>query len=109
MKTGFVLASAFALLAGSASAQKFEKTRELIQEEVPVMVVQSLQKDFSNLADKGSWTLMYSEDVRTSQLTPEFYTYTCKNDGEKVELFYKSNGILDHTKGIKVPAQSSKP
>ena len=99
----------FAVLAGSVSAQKVEKVRRLKQEEVPAVIQQSLQKDFSSLTGKGNWKLMYFEDFATQKLTPEFYTYTCKNSGERVEIFYKADGTLEHAKGIAVPAASSQP
>jgi hypothetical protein len=103
MKAGFVLALAFAMVAGVASAQKLQRTKKLTQEEVPVMIVQSLQKDYSNLADKGTWKLYYSEVPGSSKLTPDFYTYSCKKDtGEKVEIFFKPDGTVDHAKGVAV-------
>jgi hypothetical protein len=107
MKTGFFLTLAFAVLAGSASAQQMKKTKSLEKDEVPVLVQQSLQRDFSNLTEKGEWKLTFIQDVSTKTSTPEFYTYTSKNNGEKVEIFYKADGTLDHTKGIAAPTQSS--
>jgi len=109
MKTGFFLTLAFAVLVGSASAQKSERTRELKLEEVPALVQQALQRDFSNLAEKGKWKLIYNEDLSTKKLTTEFYEYSRKSDGEWVALFYKSDGTLDHTKGVKAPTPSSQP
>jgi hypothetical protein len=110
MKTGVILTVALAALAGSATAQKTEKTKELMREEVPVMIVQSVQKDFSNLPEKGTWRLIYIEDIRTTRrLTPEFYEFSCKKDGERVELFYKPDGTLDHSVGITAPTHSSQP
>ena len=109
MKLGFFLMLAFAVLAGSVSAQTVEKVRRLKQDEVPVMIQQSLQKDFSSLTEKGNWRLTYHEDLATRKLTPEFYTYSCKKDGERVEIYYKSDGALDHTKGIAAQPVSSQP
>ncbi len=109
MKPGFFLTFAFAVFAGSASAQKIESTRVLKQEEVPIAIQQSLQKDFNNLTEKGKWRLMYNENVDTHKLTPEFYTYSCKNNGEKIEIFYKPDGALDHVKGLAAPAHGAQP
>ncbi|MEJ0056935.1 MAG: hypothetical protein WDN75_15550 [Bacteroidota bacterium] len=101
MKAGFVLTLAFAVLAGAASAQKLQRNKRVTQEEVPVTIVQSLQKDYSNLPTSGTWKLFYSEDTRTSKLTAELYSYSCKKDGgEKVEVFFKPDGTLDHAKGV---------
>ena len=97
------------VLAGTVSAQTVEKVRRLKQDEVPVMIQQSLQKNFSSLTEKGSWRLTYQEDLATRKLTPEFYTYSCKKNGERVEIYYKSDGALDHAKGIEAPAVSSQP
>ena len=62
MKTGHFLTLAFALLAGSAAAQKIEQTRTLKQEEVPALIHQSFQKDFCNLPTKGSWMAQWLID-----------------------------------------------
>ncbi len=109
MKTGLFLTLALAVVAGSASAQQIRETKSLQQDEVPVLIQQSLKKDFSNLTEKGNWKLSYYKDVSTKVVTPELYTYSCKNNGERVEIFYKTNGTLDHTKGIAAPGQSSQP
>jgi hypothetical protein len=109
MKMGYFLMLALAVLAGTVSAQTVEKIRRLKQDEVPVIIQQSLQKNFSSLTEKGSWKLMYQEDLTTRKLTPEFYTYSCKRNGERVEIYYKSDGTLDHAKGIAAPAIGSQP
>ena len=101
MKAGFVLTLAFAVLAGAASAQKLQRNRKVVQEEVPVTIVQSLQKDYSNLPANGTWKLFFSEDRQTSKLTAELYSYSCKKEnGEKVEVFFKPDGSVDHVKGV---------
>ncbi len=109
MKIGFFLMLTLAALGGTASAQTVQMTKGLKQDEVPVMIQQSLQKNFSSLTEKGSWKLMYHENVNTRKLTPEFYTYSCKKNGERVEIYYKADGTLDHAKGIAAPAVSSQP
>ena len=108
MKTGFFLTLALVVLfVGSASAQQVRETKSLNNDEVPVVIQQSFQKDFSSLTEKGNWKLSYYKDVSTKVLTPEFYTYSTKNNGERVEIFYKADGKLDHTKGIEAPTQGS--
>lgn len=52
---------------------------------------------------------IYFEDTQTNKLTPEFYEYACKKDGEKVEIYYKPDGTLDHTKGISAPTHVTQP
>jgi hypothetical protein len=101
MKAGFVLTLAFAIFAGAASAQKIQRNKKLVQEEVPVTIVQSLQRDYSNLPTNGTWKLFFSEDQYTSKLTPELYSYSCKREnGEKAEVFFKPDGSVDHAKGV---------
>ena len=105
MKTKFVLMLVFSVFAVSVFAQKSQLTKKLQTEEVPVAIIQSLEKDYSALAsEKGTWTLMYTENMTTGKLTADFYTYSCKTNNEKVVLFYKQDGTLDHTKGIAAPA-----
>lgn len=109
MKTRFILTMALAVFAYSSFAQKTEMTRKLTRDEVPVVIVLSLQKDFASLNQNGDWILIYLEDLRTTKLTPEFYEYTCKHNGERVEIYYKPDGSLDHSKGIVQPTTSSLP
>ena len=111
MKTRFISTLAFVVLAYGASAQKTELSKVLSKDEVPVVVVQTLQKDFTNLTEKGTWKMFYIEDVRTTKLTPEFYEYSCKKDGEKIELYFKPDGTLDHAKGMnaQTPSHTSQP
>jgi lipopolysaccharide export LptBFGC system permease protein LptF len=107
MKTGFVLTVLLVVFAGSVSAQNFQKKRRLMQEEVPILIVKALQKDFSAIADKGKWELIYHEDVRTSQLTPDFYVFTNKEGAETAQVYFRPDGIVDHTKGVAAPAGAS--
>jgi len=109
MKAGYFLTLAFVVMAVSVHAQKFEFSKSLKQEEVPVLIQQSLQKDFSSLTQKGRWKLRYSEDAATKRVAPELYEYTCKNNGEKVEIFYNPDGTLYYTKGINAPTHGSQP
>ena len=106
MKSTLLVVVAFVLCVGSVSAQKVELTKRLVQDEVPVLVLQSLQKDFASLPEKGTWKMVYFEDLNTKKFTPAFYTYSCKNNGERVEIFFKPDGTLDHAKGIDAPASS---
>jgi hypothetical protein len=111
MKTRFILTVALALIAYCASAQKSEMTKTVTKDEVPVAVIQSLQKDYANLGEKGTWKLFFFEDLKTSKCTPELYEYSCKKDGEKVYLYFKPDGTVDHAKGITVqtPTHTSQP
>ena len=87
----------------SAFAQNtFEKSKKLSKDEVPVAVMQTFQKDFSNLDDKGSWKLYYTERTENGKtvFTPEYYTFTGKNNGEKVELKFSTSGALASSKGV---------
>ena len=102
MKAGLVLTLAFAVVTGSAFAQKIQRTKRVIQEEVPVTIVQSLQKDFSNVSDKGDWKLLYTENTYNSTFTPQFYVFTAKSESGRVDIFYKPDGTVDHAKGVTV-------
>jgi hypothetical protein len=87
----------------SAFAQNTsEKSKKLSKDEVPVVVMQSFQKDFSNLEDKGYWRLHYTEKTEGGKtvFTPEYYTFTGKNNGEKVLLTYSTSGALASSKGV---------
>jgi len=100
MKTGLFFTLAFLVFAGTASAQKIQSTKRLVQEEVPIMIIQAFQKDFSAVTEKGYWKLIYTEDTSTSKLTPEMYTFSFKRNGEKAEIAYKPDATIDHTKGV---------
>ncbi len=100
MKPNFFLTIAFSLWMSSVFAQNSENNEEsLKQDEIPVAILKSYQKDFGNPDEKGNWELFYIEDLGTQKLTPEFYRYTIKKNGERVEYFYKPDGKLYRTKG----------
>ncbi len=102
MKAGWIFTLAFVAVVASVSAQTIQRTRRITQEEVPVSIVQSLQKDF-NVADKGSWRLYYRENTVNATLAPQFYVFSGKSEGKKVEIYYNPDGSVDHAKGISVP------
>ncbi|MEO5978257.1 MAG: hypothetical protein ABIS36_21770 [Chryseolinea sp.] len=101
MKKSLIIA-AFALLVSSAgfAQTSFEKTKKLTESEVPVAVIKSFQKDHSDLQDKGTWKLHYSEKTVQGRtvFTPEYYTFNAKKDGEKIVLNYAADGTLDTSK-----------
>jgi hypothetical protein len=104
MKKVFLIAL-FAAGVGVVSAfaqNTFEKSKKLNKDEVPVAVMQAFQKDFSALEDKGYWKLHYTEKTENGKtvFTPEYYTFTGKRDGEKVELTFSPAGALENSKGV---------
>ncbi|HWA34561.1 MAG TPA: hypothetical protein VG737_10550 [Cyclobacteriaceae bacterium] len=102
MKAGLMLAVVFALVAGSASAQELPMAKNIMQEEVPVSIVKSLQNDL-NVSSKGQWRVHYDADAKTSAHTVRFYVFTTKSDGKKIQVFYNPDGTVDHAKGVTVP------
>ena len=87
----------------SAFAQNaLEKSKKLSKDEVPVVVMQAFQKDFSNLEDKGTWKAHYTEKTENGKtvFTPEYYTFAGKNNGEKVLLTFSPEGALQNSKGV---------
>ena len=107
MKTGIVLAAVLTIFAGSVSAQNLQKKRKLIQEEVPVVVVKALQKDFPAIAEKGKWELLYHEDANTSHLTADFYVFANTENAEAAVVYFRPDGMVDHTRGVATPAGAS--
>ena len=87
----------------SAGAQNIsEKSKKLTKDEVPVAVMQAFQKDFSTLEDKGTWKAHYTEQTENGKtiFTAEYYTFTGKNNGEKVLLTFSPEGALQNSKGV---------
>jgi hypothetical protein len=108
-KLFFIALFAAGVGVGSAFAQStFEKSKKLSNDEVPVAVMQSFQKDFSNLEDKGYWKLYYTEENVNGKpvFTPEHYTFTGKKDGEKVLVTYSPTGNLEESKGVTAGAKN---
>lgn len=100
-----ICASLFAILVCGTAAfaqNKFEKSKVLTESEVPVVIMQAFEKDYSNLG-KGTWKVYFSEQKSATQaksiFTPERYEFTSKNNGEKIQLVYKANGELESSKG----------
>jgi hypothetical protein len=104
MKAGLILTLAFVVVAASASAQTVQRTRRVTQEEVPVTIVQSLQKDF-NVGNKGGWRVYYTENTANATVAAQFYVFTGKSDGKKIEIYYNPDGTVDHAKGVTVPEE----
>src|SRR5262245_60196357 len=101
MKAGLILTLVLAVVIGSASAQGIQRTKRVTQAEVPVTIVQSLEKDF-NITDPGNWKVQYRQNVNSS-IAVQYYIFAGENQGKKVEIFYKPDGTVDHAKGIEVP------
>lgn len=100
-----ICATLFAILICGTAAfaqNKFEKSKVLTESEVPVVIMQAFEKDYSNLG-KGTWKVYFSEQKSATQaksiFTPERYEFTGKNNGEKIQLVYKANGELESSKG----------
>ncbi len=89
-------------IGGSAAiAQSFDKTKKLTESEVPVVVIKSFQKDYSDLQRKGYWKLHYSEKTVGGKtvFTPGYYSFNGKKDGEKIVLSFTTDGTLENSKG----------
>jgi hypothetical protein len=101
---------AFVVSAGAVFAQGFEKNKKLTQEEVPAAVLQSFQKEYANLQDKGNWTLYFRETQQggRSVFKPEHYVFSGKNNGGKISISYAPDGTLENTKGISKESSGSK-
>jgi hypothetical protein len=98
-----ILIVLFAAVAGvgSAFAQSVnERSKRITKDEVPAAVKQSFLKDYSDIEDKGYWRVYYTEKTENGKtvFTPERYTFNGKKDGEKVELTYNTEGILETPK-----------
>ncbi len=101
MKKSFLIALFAVFIAGSAAfAQSFDKTKKLTQSEVPVAVIKSFQKDYSDLQDKGYWKLHYAEKTVGGKtvFTPGYYSFNGRKDGEKVVLTFTADGTLESSK-----------
>lgn len=101
MKAGLMLTLVFAVSVG-AFAQNVQRERPLMQEEVPVTIVQSLQKDFS-ISDRGRWKVFFKENQYNSTTTIQYYTFIGKSDGKRVEIQYNPDGTVERAKGVVVP------
>ncbi|MEJ7645080.1 MAG: hypothetical protein WKF87_10835 [Chryseolinea sp.] len=102
MKKAFLITLFAVCVSGSvAFAQSFDKTKKLTESEVPVVVMKSFQKDYSDLQDKGFWKLHYSEETVGGKtvFTPGYYSFNAKKGGEKVVLTFTTDGTLDSSKG----------
>jgi hypothetical protein len=82
-------------------AQSINKSVPLKQEEVPVTVVNALQKDFASIAgelSKGSWSVM-TQQTNGQPIKPLFYIYKAKKGDSKFEARYSPTGELESSKG----------
>ncbi len=102
MKAGWMVVLVFAVAVGSASAQEFAMSKNVMQEEVPVSIVKSLQNDL-NVSEKGRWIVEYDQNPKTSTFTIRYYVFKAKSDGKKIAVYYNADGTVDHAKGVTVP------
>ena len=92
----------FVATTGSVVAQEMPMAKKLMQEEVPVSIVRSLQSDL-NISEKGKWRVHYEQNVETLAYTVRLYVFKTKNEGKKIQVFYYPDGTVDHAKGVTVP------
>jgi hypothetical protein len=102
MKAGMMLTLVFVVVAGAASAQMLKGEKRVIQEEVPVTIVKSIQNDF-NVFDKGTWRIQYIHNTYNSTFAVERYVYVGKVDGKRVEVRYNPDGMVAYAKNVSVP------
>lgn len=82
-------------------AQSITKTVPLKQEEVPITVVNAMQKDFASIQgelSKGSWTVL-TQQTNGQPIKPLFYIYKAKKGDNKFEARYSPAGELESSKG----------
>jgi len=82
-------------------AQSINKTMSLKQEEVPVTVVNALQRDFASISNdltKGSWSVL-TQQTDSKTVKPLFYIYKAKKGDNKFEARYSPTGELESSKG----------
>src|SRR6478736_4958473 len=82
-------------------AQSINKSVPLKQEEVPVTVINAMQKDFASIQgelSKGSWTVM-TQQTNGQPIKPLFYIYKAKKGDSKFEARYSPTGELESSKG----------
>jgi hypothetical protein len=114
MKTRLFFSLAFALLAGSVSAQyRDEMSERLTRDEVPAAVQQSLVRKLGSSSNEGNWVVFYIETTiwssHQAEFTPWYYDYSRKLNGKKIEYLFKPDGTpyQDKGKDAKVSAKQS--
>lgn len=98
----FWLASAGLIFAQNGNGM--EKVKKLKQDEVPAIVQFSLHNEFDIAPEAGTWSLQYLKSSagagKPAHLKPLAYTFHQKKDGNKVEIRFSPEGMLEHAKGI---------
>jgi hypothetical protein len=109
MKKFNLLSLLLFFIVGSALAQMSNKKVATINEnEVPVIVRNSFEKEFGPTGDGGEWSVYYSTSRLDGKMvaTPIWYTFTRTNTGEKAEVRFLPNGKLKSARGV---AKREKP
>ncbi len=102
MKAGLMLLFVCAVAVGSANAQAVAMSKKVIQEEVPVGIVKSLQNDL-NVSAQGQWKIHFDANARTSTQTLRYYVFTAKSEGKKIQVYFNPDGTVESAKGVTVP------
>jgi len=78
--------------------------RKVPEEQVPIMVRNAFEKEFSMGEEnkKGTWFIYYEQYNEGSRTVakPLAYIYRTRKEGEKVEIKYNAAGEFETAKGI---------
>jgi hypothetical protein len=102
MKAGLMLLLVCAVTVGSANAQAVAMSKKVMQEEVPVAIVKSLQDDL-NVSEKGQWRVHFDASGKTGVQTVRYYVFTAKSAGKKIQVYFNPDGTVGTAKGVTVP------
>jgi hypothetical protein len=102
MKAGLMMLFVCAVAVGSVKAQSVAMSKKIMQEEVPVAIVKSLQEDL-NVSEQGQWRVHFDASTRTGVQTVRYYVFTAKSGGKKIQVYYNPDGTVDSAKGVNVP------
>lgn len=79
-----------------------KKTATITENEVPSAVRSSFEKDFGVVPTGGIWAVHFSTTQQDGRAvaTPLWYTFSKRQEGEKLEVKYFPSGKLKSYKGL---------
>lgn len=102
MKKTLLVCSVVLLSGLSLMAQQIKKTSSVKEEEVPVAVRIAFAEDLGAIPTGGNWKVTFAvlNDGPKTVAKPLWYTFSKKNQDDKIEVRYTPEGKLESFKGI---------
>jgi hypothetical protein len=102
MKKITIVAAVLMLSIQLCVAQEVSESVSVTPEQVPVSIIQSYEKEIGSIPEGGTWTVRVKRSTIKGKATttPVWYTYTNRQNKEKIEVKFSPAGEVTQAKGV---------